>query len=151
MDESFAATTDRRLVFWESPSHESVRSMDPRTPVTVTIDADGVHTMTASAAGKTFTRVGRSYTAVKDSPVPSQTIAAVGGIDLGTEYGDTVADLAFALAEIPYPGIQSWADVDPQTVDNYFADAHEIVRSYPHLLSFGERERLAPALPDVAV
>ena len=73
-------------------------------------------------------------------------------IGLGTEYGDKVADLAFDLAKLPYPWIQSWSDLaDPGTVDNYWQDAAEIIRAYPHLLSLPERERLTPVFPEVAI
>ena len=147
MTEIFTAKTSRRLAFWEAPGNLSVRDIAPETPVTVTVNESGQHIMTAHVDGKTFTRIGHGFTRITDN----EALAAVGGVELGTEYGDKVADLAFNLVRLPYPGIKTWADVEPHIVDNYYADAEEIIRAYPHLLSGGERERLAPAIPELAI
>lgn len=146
MTEIFPAVTNRRLAFYEVLPGLSALDVAPWTRVMVTIHPNGQHAMTLHADGKTFTRIGSFYTRATGPLHPDE----LGGIGLGTEYGDKVADLAFNLARLPYPGIQSWADVEPHIVDNYYADAHEIIRAYPHLLTLGERERLAPVFAEVA-
>lgn len=151
MTEVFAAKTSRRLTFWEAPDNISVRSFAPETPITVTVSESGQHTLTAHADGNTFTRIGHGYTRLTDNDGPAAKLEAVGGVALGTEYGDKVADLAFSLVQLAHPGVQSWDDVEPHLVDLYTEDATEIINSYPHLLSGGERERLAPAKPELAI
>jgi hypothetical protein len=151
MTEIFAAVTNRRLTFWEAPGNTSVRSFAPRTRITVRVNESGQHVLTARADGASFTRVGHDYTATPDTYGPGLTASEVGGIELGTEYGDKVADLAFTLAQLPYPWMDSWADVEPHLVDLYTQDAVEIIHSYPHVLSGGERERLTPAFPELAI
>ena len=151
MAKIFAAITNRRLTFWEAPGNTSVRSFAPKTRITVTVNESGQHILTARADGKSWTRFGHDYTETPGPYGPGLVASEVGGIGLGTEYGDKVADLAFTLAQLPYPGMQSWADVEPHLVDLYMEDAAEIIRSYPHLLSGGERERLAPAFPELAI
>lgn len=146
MTEIFAAATNRRMAFYEVLPGLSVIDVAPWTRILVTVNPSGQHVMSVTAEGKTFTRVGSAYTRTPGPLHPDE----LGGIGLGTEYGDKVADLAFSLAKLPYPFMESWADIEPHIVDYYKADAEEIIRAYPHLLSLPERERLAPIFPEVA-
>lgn len=146
MTEIFAAVTNRRLTFWEALPGSTVLDVAPHTRVLVTVNESGRHEMAVTAEGKSYTRIGHHYTPALGPIHPDE----LGGLGLGTEYGDKVAELAFTLAKLPYPGMESWADVEPHIVDNYYADAEEIIKGYPHLLSLPERERLAPIFPQVA-
>lgn len=148
MTEMFAATTTRRLTFWETDTNV-VQSIAPRSRVVVTVNEAGQHIMTARAGGKVLSRIGNQYTPDHGEPRPRA--SEVGGTGTGTEYGDKLAALALKLAQLPYPGMQAWADVDASLCDLYTEDAREILHSYPHLLSGMERERLAPAFPELAI
>lgn len=147
MTEIFAAATNRRLAFYDTSARDGLAlDVAPWTRVLVTINPSGQHLMSMTVNGRKYTRFGHDYTR---APGPMHA-DELGGIGLGTEYGDKVADLAFSLAALAYPGLTSWAELEPGTVDNYYADAHEIIRTYPHLLSLSERERLAPVFAQVA-
>lgn len=151
MTAMFAAATTRRLTFWAISHRGTARSFDAGTAITVTEQETGQHIMTAWVEGVAYTRYGHGYRPTPAQPEPTATAAEVGGVELGTEYGDKVAELAFTLCQLAYPYMRTWADVEPETVDNYYADAHEIIRSYPNLLGLTERERLAPHLPELAI
>ena len=68
----------------------------------------------------------------------------------GTEYGDKRAELAPLLYEL-YAGRGAWEHLDEETRAHYVADADGVLQSLPHLLSGGERDRLADLLPALAV
>lgn len=146
MTEIFAAVTNRRLAFWEAATGLAVLDVAPWTRVIVTIEPTGQHVMAVKADGKSFVRAGNDYTPAAGPMHPDE----LGGIGPGTEYGDKVSELAFALAKLPYPWMESWADVEPPLMDLYMEDAADIIRTYPHLLSLSERERIAPIFPQVA-
>ena len=148
---TFPAVTTRGLTFWAISFGGDGRRFPPGTRVSVTVLETGQHCMSTSAEGVTYSRFSSAYDTRSPLPEATATAEEVGGIDLGTEYGDKVAELAFELAKLPYPWMTSWADVEPELVDNYMMDAAEIIRSYPHLLSLPERERLAPLYPEVAI
>jgi hypothetical protein len=147
----YVAATTRRLTFWAISHGGTARSFDAGTAITVTALETGQHVMSAWADGMAYTRYGHAYRISGAEPAPVATAEEVGGIGLGTEYGDKAAELAFTLCQTAYPYLRTWADVEPETVDNYYADAHEIIRSYPNLLSFSERVRLAPYMPELAI
>lgn len=69
---------------------------------------------------------------------------------LSTEYVERREALAEFLCDLVY-GKGMWSEnSDPELRLNYRLDADEIIKANPHLLSLGERERLAGQIPELA-
>ena len=83
-------------------------------------------------------------TCTTDTP---KTIAEATGA--GTEYGDKRDRLALLLYEL-YRGPRGWEQADEVLKSHYVADADATLQNLPHLLSMGERDRLAELLPALA-
>jgi hypothetical protein len=145
---AFLAVAGSKLRFYANDGQ--AREFETGTRVAVTLESFG-YDMSTSHEGATYNRFGVCDDFCSPFPAATATAEEVGGIGLGTEFGDKVASLAFDLVRIPYPWVRGWADVEPHIVDNYYADAEGIIRDHPHLLTLPERERLAPLYPELAI
>ena len=66
-----------------------------------------------------------------------------------SEYTERREMLAEFLCDLVY-GAGAWYAAEPDVLLNYRLDADDIIKANPHLLSLGERERLADQIPELA-